>query len=437
MALRDGPSDAPIEPRTKRGASTYAERDMRPHTSSLQWFFFVALLALAGPLAAQAGPNDTCLMCHSDPAAKGSTGKSIGLAADKFKASVHGSLGLQCTNCHSDTSVDKLPHEPKLKPADCASCHESAVKEYDATVHGKAHEKGSQVAAFCQDCHGGAHEMLRASDPAARTHRTNIEATCASCHGDTEMAKKAQVPGGDVGTLYHDSIHGQLIHGDGPYSTLAPTCTSCHGAHSILGKSESASRVARANIPDTCGSCHQREKIVFDKGTHGTVRQAGNIAAPNCADCHSSHTIQRAATPAWQVAVIGQCGNCHDDLVRSYRLTYHGKVTNLGFANMATCASCHGAHEVLPASNPLSPIAPANRVEMCRNCHAGATARFATWDPHPEPGNRERSVVLYYTNIFMNVLLAGVFIFFGLHTVLWGIRSLRLVRERRRSGGHK
>jgi hypothetical protein len=177
---------------------------------------------------------------------------------------------------------------------------------------------------------------------------------------------------------------------------------------------------------------------VFDKGTHGQLRQAGgSAAAPNCADCHTSHTIQRATQADWQLVVVGQCGNCHNDFIKSYRLTYHGKVTNLGFADVATCASCHGAHDVRPASDPLSPVAPENRQQMCANCHPQATARFASWDPHPEPANRERSAILYYASIFMNVLLAGVFIFFGLHTVMWGIRSMRVVLDRRRGGGHK
>jgi hypothetical protein len=35
----------------------------------------------------------------------------------------------------------------------------------------------------------------------------------------------------------------------------------------------------------------------------------------------------------------------------------------------------------------------------------------------------------------MNVLLAGVFAFFGLHTLLWAYRSFRVVQERRRKGG--
>ncbi len=42
--------------------------------------------------------------------------------------------------------------------------------------------------------------------------------------------------------------------------------------------------------------------------------------------------------------------------------------------------------------------------------------------------------ILYYTRLFMVWLLIGVFSFFGLHTVLWLLRSLKEVRERRGGG---
>jgi hypothetical protein len=44
--------------------------------------------------------------------------------------------------------------------------------------------------------------------------------------------------------------------------------------------------------------------------------------------------------------------------------------------------------------------------------------------------------ILYYTRVFMQLLLAGVFGFFGLHTLLWLLRSLKEVRSRRGPGGH-
>ncbi|HQR12851.1 MAG TPA: cytochrome C, partial [Casimicrobiaceae bacterium] len=68
--------------------------------------------------------NDTCLMCHADKDAKGAGGKPIAVDADRFKSSVHGEMQLKCTDCHGDVSVQKLPHAEKLKPVDCATCHE-------------------------------------------------------------------------------------------------------------------------------------------------------------------------------------------------------------------------------------------------------------------------------------------------------------------------
>ena len=114
-------------------------------------------------------------------------------------------------------------------------------------------------------------------------------------------------------------------------------------------------------------------------------------------------------------------------------------MTKLGYTRVAPCASCHDAHDVRPASDPASSVAPGNRLATCRKCHAGASANFAAFDPHANRHDRERSPLLYFTGVFMDLLLIGVFVFFGAHTVFWFVRSLRVVRERRRGaeGGGK
>src|SRR5512137_514655 len=96
--------------------------------------------AKTAPAAAAAppDPNESCMMCHADPGAKSEAGKSIAVDAKAFAGSVHGQMQFKCTDCHSDTSAEKLPHAPKLKAANCASCHDSQVKEYDATAHARA-----------------------------------------------------------------------------------------------------------------------------------------------------------------------------------------------------------------------------------------------------------------------------------------------------------
>lgn len=407
---------------------------------SLSALVIVLAAALAGPVSAQtappaADPNASCMMCHSDPATKGSSGKSIGVDAKAFAGSVHGQMQFKCTDCHSDVSAEKLPHAPTLKPANCASCHEVPVKEYLATAHAKARAKGNTVAASCGDCHG-THDIQKSSAPTSRTNFARLDATCGACHGNEAVIKQAHLPGGNVASQYRDSIHGRKTHSTGSDAAKAPSCAGCHGAHKILSKTDEASRVNRENIATMCGSCHMQVLSRFNGSQHGKMRQAGNSAAPTCIDCHSAHQIQQHNTAQWQVDVINECGGCHADFIKSYRDTYHGQVTQLGFTRVATCASCHGAHEVLPASDPKSMIAPENRVTTCRACHSGANANFAAYKPHGNAHDRAGDPILYYTRIFMQLLLAGVFGFFGLHTLLWLVRSLVEVRSRRGRGGH-
>jgi len=390
----------------------------------------------ATPAAAPAvGVNETCLMCHADKDAKSAGGKSIAVDADRFKASVHGGLALKCTDCHSDVSAQKLPHADKLQPVNCAACHEKAVQEYQGTVHGLARKGGNSVAARCTDCHG-THDIKRAKDADSRTNHANIEATCAKCHGSDAIVAQGNLPGGNVGNKFHDSIHGKALKGAAQGS--APTCNNCHGSHNIRAKGEAASRTSRANIPTTCGSCHKAESLAYLNGQHGKLRQDGNMAAPGCTDCHTAHGILQHESAKFQVDVIKECGTCHSDYLATYRDTFHGQVTALGYARMATCASCHGAHEVLPASNPASKVSPQNRLKTCQQCHAGASANFASFDPHANRHDKSRNPFYYYAALFMELLLFGVFAFFGIHTLFWFYRELRekFAGNRSRDGGN-
>jgi nitrate/TMAO reductase-like tetraheme cytochrome c subunit len=393
-----------------------------------------AMLLLLGCTAFAAAPKapaapppsvvDTCMMCHADKDAKGAGGKSIAVDAAKFGKSVHGELQLKCTDCHADVSADKLPHAEKLKPVDCATCHDKAAKEYAGTVHGSARKGGNTIAATCKDCHG-THDILRSKDPASRTNHANVEATCSACHGSDAVVAAGKLPGGNVGGKFHDSIHGKALKGAAQGS--APTCSNCHGVHDIRPKADPASRTNRAKVPDMCGACHKPEREAFVKGMHGKLRQDGVLAAPGCTDCHSAHGIQQHDAPRFQVDVIKECGTCHTDYLTTYRDTFHGQVTELGYARMATCASCHGAHDILPASNPASMVSKENRVKTCQACHPGASANFASFDPHADKHNKARDPIYWYAARFMEILLLGVFAFFGIHTVFWLYREVREV----------
>jgi nitrate/TMAO reductase-like tetraheme cytochrome c subunit len=396
-------------------------------------FGSIAAAVAQGTAPAAPGVNETCFACHGDKDAKRADGRSIAVEGAAFAQSVHGEMHLKCTDCHSDVSAQKLPHPEKLKPVACASCHQNEVKEYSNTVHGIARKGGSTVAATCTDCHG-LHDIKRAKDPASRTNHANLEATCGKCHGNDAMVASAKLPGGNIVSQFHDSIHGKALTGAAAAS--APTCTNCHGAHTIRAKSDPESATNRARIPDTCGNCHKKERAQFATSQHGQMRHEGNLAAPGCNDCHSAHRIQQHDLPTFKTQVINECGTCHADYLSTYRDTFHGQVTALGYSSMATCASCHGSHEILPASNPASTVSPQNRLKTCQKCHAGASENFANYDPHANRHDRARNPLYYYAALFMDWLLIGVIGFFGIHTLFWFVRSLRARLARRTDSGN-
>ncbi|MCL4811284.1 MAG: cytochrome c3 family protein [Vicinamibacteraceae bacterium] len=365
--------------------------------------------------------NDDCMMCHSDPETTRADGTSLGVDAAKFEASVHGQLGMACVDCHADVATAELPHAEKLARVDCSTCHADASAAFAKSIHFEAREHGKGEAATCVSCHG-MHDILPSSDPASRTYALNLPNTCGSCHGNDTLITRTNMQGGNVASQYADSIHGRALKAG---LIVAPSCSACHGAHDILASTDPEGKVFRFNQVATCGTCHEGIKHQFDKGRHGQLLAAQDDRAPVCADCHSAHGIQAADTPQWRVDVIRECGTCHVEKLTTYRDTFHGQVTNLGFARVATCADCHGAHAVLPQSDPASPTHPTNRVAMCQQCHAGANENFAQYDPHADLHDRSRNAPLYYTARFMGVLLIGVFTFFGVHTTLWFQRAWR------------
>jgi cytochrome c3-like protein len=394
----------------------------------------IVTAAMAAPLLAQragapAAANDTCLACHGDADAKSESGRSIAVDSNKFAQSVHGGLGLACVTCHVDLAkTTEFPHAEKLARVKCAACHEQASTAYDTSIHAQARrETAASVAATCVDCHS-THEIRSARDPESRTYPLNLPDTCGRCHGNPSIIQQGRIRAGNVADLYRDSIHGKAIRGSG--LLVAANCTSCHGSHDIRPKSDAQSRVYRTNVPSTCGSCHGGIKTQYEAGIHGAALAKGDPRAPVCADCHTAHAIQRADVASWQLDVIRECGTCHADKITTYRDTFHGQVTSLGFVRVATCSSCHGAHAVHPKADPRSTVSQARLLDTCRQCHANATAGFIRYDPHADKHDRARNPVLFYASRFMTWLLAGVFGFFGLHALLWLPRGAIARREK-------
>lgn len=390
------------------------------------------LLFASASVYAQAPSNDDCLACHSDADLKRSDGSSVAVDQTRLGTSIHGQLQLACVDCHADLATAELPHAETLQAAQCASCHDEPTAKFAMSVHGTAKTQGRAVT--CASCHGS-HDILPSSEPASRTYHFNLAGTCGACHG---ASARDRMSGGDVLATFQDSIHGRALSRSG--LLVAPTCATCHGSHEVAASGNPDSRVFRTNVPGTCGSCHEGVKRVFDDSVHGQQLAKGNPAAPVCVSCHTAHAIGDVQQTGFRTGVVDTaCGSCHKESLATYRDTFHGQVTELGFSQVATCADCHSPHAQFPKTDARSTVSDQNRLETCRKCHSTANANFAQYDPHADAHDHERGAALYYTGRFMQLLLGGVFLFFGVHTSLWFARSFRARRERvsaQAAGGH-
>lgn len=295
----------------------------------------------------------------------------------------------------------------------------------------------------CLACHGDStatrangSSIAVAPDVIAKSAHGAI--ACISCHAD--LAKTTEWPHpeklqrvscgtchGQEGRNYDDSVHGRAVAKSG--LAVAPRCSTCHGTHNIQRPASPDSTVHRTKVAGTCTTCHTGIEPLYAKSVHALPLGPERTAAAVCSDCHTAHRIQRSDTDTWRLSVIDECGTCHLGRISSYRDNFHGQRTALGSARTATCSDCHEHHVILPASNPASTVSPQNLVNTCRRCHAQANASLVKYDPHADKRDRSRSAPMYWTYQLMQVLLIGVFAFFGVHTLLWFPRSYKARRD--------
>ncbi|MHC4141678.1 MAG: hypothetical protein ACYSUF_07290, partial [Planctomycetota bacterium] len=64
-----------------------------------------------------------------------------------------------------------------------------------------------------------------------------------------------------------------------------------------------------------------------------------------------------------------------------------------------------------------------NLIDTCGRCHEAANARFVQFDPHADYRDRERYPLLNSIFWYFVILMGCAFGFYGLHSLLWFIRS--------------
>ncbi len=350
--------------------------------------------------AASSLDNTTCLSCHDGkkgkvevPGASGKPRALLAVAPDKFGASVHAKM--QCVACHTDITDNAARGNQhardttqKLAKVDCAGCH--------TDLWAAAQKDGSAK-----------------TKPRLGLVADNIEAYKKSFHAR---------PNADDKTKPNAS------------------CDGCHDTHSFNVPAKDSPQYAqwRLGVSAACGeNCHTDQLEAYSGSVHGKeVLDKKNAKAAVCTDCHGAHSVTTSSGDPFKLAVTAQCGSCHEANYKSYKATYHGQISTLGYAYTAKCYNCHGSHEILKVGDPKSMVSADNRMKTCRACHNGkkgvgeAPAGYATFQPHGHVHDFDRYPQIWIAWQIMVQLLVGTFAFFWLHTALWFYREYQDRKQR-------
>ncbi len=371
-----------------------------------------------------------CLSCHKEKSLTRTrpdgTVDSLYVNSADIEHSIHYQK-TSCIKCHPNVSRRKTPVCKEAGPVDCTTCHAEQGDETRKSIHGQLVEKGDPNGPRCTDCHG-THNVLARTDINAPIFTRNIPNLCAKCHREGEKAAvRYQGTETEVVAHYQESIHGKGLLESG--LMVSAVCTNCHTAHRVLPSHDDSSSVHPRQVAKTCGTCHLGIMEHFNSSIHSPLLSQTDKKLPTCNSCHKSHEIKRVDRTDFRAQILGQCGECHQDVTETYFQTYHGKVSQLGSTIAAKCSDCHGSHSILPVTNLASTLSRNNIVETCKKCHPNSNRKFAGYLTHATHHNRIKYPILFYTFWAMTLLVIAVFAFFGLHTLMWIPRS---VRERKR-----
>jgi cytochrome b subunit of formate dehydrogenase len=140
-----------------------------------------------------------------------------------------------------------------------------------------------------------------------------------------------------------------------------------------------------------------------------------------CTDCHGAHEILPASdnkSPIYKSSVPGTCGKCHTDIETTFNQSIHGQAIARGNQLAPVCTDCHGIHSIKSHVDPISPASEKNLSrDTCAPCHEGVrlSQEFGV------PGNRVSSYFDSYHGLASeggSVVAANCSSCHGVHDIL-------------------
>ena len=243
----------------------------------------------------------------------------------EFAADVHSKKGMGCETCHvgvtqadiqNPAAASKFVIKRERIPQLCGSCHADVnrIKQLDpqanpklradqlelyrTSAHGIKFAHGDTRVAVCTDCHS-THTIRPASDPLSSVHPLNVAKTCERCHAVADYMKPYHVAT-DQFAGYTASVHYEAMVAAGDLS--APTCTTCHSSHG-------AAPVGLKAASDACVTCHVQQARFFEESPHKEAFAL--LAAPSCVTCHTTHMIKHPDDAFVGTGAHAVCSDCH------------------------------------------------------------------------------------------------------------------------------
>jgi len=327
-----------------------------------------SLRLLERPVRAADAPGSECLACHGDKSgAPTRPGSKVPLFVDgkKFATSVHASFG--CTGCHADLEGKDFPHD-KPAPVKCGTCHSNEQELYAKSLHGKAIARGDPLAPRCVTCHGN-HDIVAVKDQRSAVAPLKVPFVCGQCHQEgTPVSRNRQIAQDNILGNYSESIHGEALLKKG--LSVAPNCATCHTAHSILPHTDPASSINRKNIAATCTKCHSQIETVHRKIIRGELWEKQANVLPSCPDCHQPHKIRNVFYDMGMANA--DCMRCHAN--EKLRRARDGKSMFVNVDEVAHSVhskkgiACSQCHSEVNASH-VRPCETITKGVDCTSCH--------------------------------------------------------------------
>jgi predicted CXXCH cytochrome family protein len=172
--------------------------------------------------------------------------------------------------------------------------------------------------------------LLLAPSPVLAGQRAAIPNSCATCHSTLEDRRL--------------STPARLFAGADVHRERGFECIDCHGGN-----------------PTTTDKVRAHDVAGHESAMAFRGKPTGQAVIATCARCHSDAELMRTFAPKQRV-----------DQATEYAASVHGKRLAGGDLQVATCASCHGAHGIRLVTDAKSPVFATNVAVTCAACHADA-----------------------------------------------------------------